>query len=205
MRCYRKRGLVGQNVRRYRVTTDGSTSLRSRGISFPVQVCLIHFQFQHTARRPEKGDRKQVDVLGREVKTGMLTIEVLAVSVVSFPTCAAYCSAMPGPHVSGGVARIRATCEAVSAAPLAENRAMEPVPMPSKERRNKPLCSELLFLFIEITREFIKKIASVNEREGLLVESELIFQNCFVCHHGLLGVVLLWIFEFLMCGGQGWF
>ena len=35
------------------------------------------------------------------------------------------------------------------------------------------------------------------------VELELFFQNCFVCQ-GLLGVVLLWVFELLMCGSQGW-
>ena len=34
------------------------------------------------------------------------------------------------------------------------------------------------------------------------VELELFFQNCFVCQ-GLLGVVLLWIFELLIGGSQG--
>ena len=34
------------------------------------------------------------------------------------------------------------------------------------------------------------------------VELELFFQNCFVCQ-GFLSVVLLWVFELLMCGSQG--
>ena len=43
---------------------------------------------------------------------------------------------------------------------------------------------------------------SIPSYDNLLVEPELIFQNCFVCHR-LLGVVLLGIFELLMCNGQG--
>lgn len=73
----------------------------------------------------------------------MLTIDVLAVPALSLSTCRAYCSATPGLHVSGDVARIRATCEAMSAAPLGERRSTEPEPMPRKERRNRLLSPEL--------------------------------------------------------------
>jgi hypothetical protein len=73
----------------------------------------------------------------------MLTISKLAVPALSLSSCSAYCSAIPGRQVSAGVARIRAACEAASVAPLGERRAREPVPIPRKERRKRPLCSVL--------------------------------------------------------------
>jgi len=60
---------------------------------------------------------------------------------------------MPGLHVSEGVERIRATCAAVSASPFGEMREMELEPAPSKERENRLMCSELLFLFIATANE----------------------------------------------------
>jgi hypothetical protein len=51
---------------------------------------------------------------------------------------------MPGRQLSAGVARMRAECVAVSAAPSGERRAREPVPMPRMERRKRPLCSALV-------------------------------------------------------------
>jgi hypothetical protein len=84
------------------------------------------------------------DTLGREKYVGMLTSSKLAVPAASLSSCRAYCSAMPGFQVSAGVARIRVTCEAVSAAPSGERRVREPVPKPRKERRKSPLCSALL-------------------------------------------------------------
>jgi hypothetical protein len=73
----------------------------------------------------------------------MLTISKLAVPALSLSSCSAYCSAIPGRHVSAGVARIRAACEAASAAPFGERRAREPVPIPRKERQKRPLCCVL--------------------------------------------------------------
>ena len=76
----------------------------------------------------------------------MLAISKLAVPALSLSSysLSAYCSAMVGRHVSAGVARICAACEAVSTAPSGERHAGEPVPMPRKERRKRPLCSVLL-------------------------------------------------------------
>jgi len=84
-----------------------------------------------------------MNTLGREKYVGMLTTSKLAVPALSLSSCTAYCSAMPGLQAPDGVARTRATCEAVSTAPSGERRAREPVPIPRKERRKRPLCSAL--------------------------------------------------------------
>ena len=85
-----------------------------------------------------------MNTLGRDKYVGMLTSSKLAVPALSLSSCRVYCSAMPGFQDSAGVERIRATCEAVSAAPSGERRVREAVPMPRKERRKSPLCSALL-------------------------------------------------------------
>lgn len=74
----------------------------------------------------------------------MLTTSRLAAFVLSFSSCSWYCSLIPGRQLSAGVARMRASCAAVSAAPSGERRAREPVPMPRMERRKRPLCSALV-------------------------------------------------------------
>lgn len=69
---------------------------------------------------------------------------MLAVPAWSLSSCRAYCFAMPGPHVSGNVAQIRASCEAISVVLLDKRRSIEAMARLRKERRNGPLFSELL-------------------------------------------------------------
>ncbi len=77
------------------------------------------------------------------MNVGMLMISSPAMFALSLSSCILYCSATPGRKLSAGIARMRASCAAMSAGPFGERRAREPVPMPSMERRNRPLRSAL--------------------------------------------------------------
>ncbi len=93
-----------------------------------------------TTSRRSVGER---DVLGHDISVGMLMISSLAMFALSLLSCILYCSTTLGRKLSAGIARMQASCTAMSAGPFGERRAREPVPMPSMERRNRPLRSAL--------------------------------------------------------------